>query len=180
MSAGPASHDRPTPPRGDEGELFARHHAALLRAVRRAVRAPEAVIEDACANAWAILLRRQPDRGPALFGWLRTVAVHEGYRLSREQRRVSALDDLAAVEGEGWEAFVADRRTLDASLEARRALRVLAALPEPAPLPRVARRGPSLPRDRRTRRRHLHQRYLEAALSSPRGSAVSSTTTCRR
>lgn len=130
MSAGPASHDRPTPPRGDEGELFARHHAALLRAVRRAVRAPEAVIEDACASAWAILLRRQPERGPALFGWLRTVAVHEGYRLSREQRRVSALEDLAAVEGEGWEAFVADRRTLDASLEARRALRVLAALPE--------------------------------------------------
>ena len=130
MSAGPASHDRPTPPRGDEGELFARHHAALLRAVRRAVRAPEAVIEDACASAWAILLRRQPDRGPALFGWLRTVAVHEGYRLSREQRHVSALDDLAAVEGEGWEAFVADRRTLDASLEARRALRTLAALPE--------------------------------------------------
>lgn len=34
------------------------------------------------------------------------------------------------MEGEGWEAFVADRRTLDASLEARRALRTLAALPE--------------------------------------------------
>lgn len=80
--------------RGDEGELFARHHAALLRAVRGAVRAPEPLVEDACANAWAILLRRQPERSATLFGWLRTVAIHEAYRLSRDQRRTTSLEDL--------------------------------------------------------------------------------------
>lgn len=115
--------------RGDEGELFARHHAALLRAVRRAVRAPEALIEDACATAWTILLRRQPDRGPTLFAWLRTVAVHEAYRLCGQQRRTDALEDLGSADGEGWQAVAADHRTLDQTLEARRALRALAELP---------------------------------------------------
>lgn len=105
-------------------------HARLLRAVRHAVRAPDALIEDACADAWAILLRRQPDRGPALFAWLRTVAVHEAYRLSRQQRATEPLDDLGTADGEGWEALVADCRTLELALEARRALRALADLPE--------------------------------------------------
>jgi len=86
--------------RGDEGELFARHHAALLRAVRSAVRAPEAVIEDACATAWAILLRRQPERTETLFGWLRTVAIHEAYALSRQQRRTASLDHVDARGGD--------------------------------------------------------------------------------
>jgi DNA-directed RNA polymerase specialized sigma24 family protein len=117
-------------PRGDEGELFARHHAALVRAVRTAVRAPEALIEDACASAWAILLRRQPERSDTLFGWLRTVAIHEAYRLSREQRRTTSLDELGFAGGEPGDAFLKDRRSLDDAVEARRALRVLAALPE--------------------------------------------------
>lgn len=116
--------------RGDEGELFARHHAALLRAVRRAVRAADALIEDACANAWTILLRRQPERGDTLFGWLRTVAVHEAYRLSGEQRRTTSVEHLGPAGGEGFDAVVADPRTLDDAIEARRALRVLAGLPE--------------------------------------------------
>jgi len=115
--------------RGDEGELFVRHHPGLLRAVRGAVRAPEELIEDACANAWAILLRRQPDRGDTLFGWLRTVAVHEAYALSRQQRRTISLQDLGAHDGEDWEAFIASGHTLEAAIEARRALGVLAALP---------------------------------------------------
>lgn len=116
--------------RGDEAQLFAQHHARLLRAVRGAVRAPEAVVEDACANAWAILLRRQPERTDRLFGWLRTVAIREAYRLSRDQRRTTPLEDLGCAGGDGWDAFVADRRSLDDTIEARRALRVLADLPE--------------------------------------------------
>jgi len=115
---------------GDEGELFARHHAALLRAVRAAVRAPEALVEDACANAWAVLLRRQPERSETLFGWLRTVAIHEAYRLSREQCRTTSLEDLGRAGGEGWDAFIPGRRTLEDAVEARRGLSVLAALPE--------------------------------------------------
>lgn len=116
--------------RGDEGELFARHHPALLRSVRAVVRAPEALVEDACATAWAILLRRQPERGDTLFGWLRTVAVHEAYRLSGEQRRTTSVEQLGPPGGEAFDAVVADRRTLDDTVEARRTLRVLAGLPE--------------------------------------------------
>lgn len=48
--------------RGDEGELFRCHHDQLVRAVWRVVTASPALIEDACQNAWAILLRRQHDR----------------------------------------------------------------------------------------------------------------------
>src|SRR3954470_14753985 len=81
--------------RGDEAELYLRHHERLVRAVARVVNAPAALVEDACQTAWLVLLRRQPDRGPTLFGWLRTVAVHEAYRLSREERRHARLEALA-------------------------------------------------------------------------------------
>ena len=40
------------------------------------VQAPRELIEDACQTAWAILLRRQPERD-AIFAWLRVVAVRE-------------------------------------------------------------------------------------------------------
>ena len=49
-------------PRGDEDELYRRHHRDLHRAVAHAVNAPRELIEDACQNAWAILLRAQPER----------------------------------------------------------------------------------------------------------------------
>lgn len=68
--------------RGDEGALFARHHAALLRAVPSAVRAPEA-------------------RSETLFGWLRTVAIHEAYELSRQQRRTTSLEHPDSLHAEG-------------------------------------------------------------------------------
>ena len=71
------AHAAPTEPttttiaalRGDESELYRRHHRRLLRVVTRNVIAPRELIEDACQNAWAILLRRQPDR-EAVFAWL--------------------------------------------------------------------------------------------------------------
>ncbi len=116
--------------RGDEGELYRRHHQALLRAVARQLNAPEALIEDASQRAWMIFLRRQPDRGPALFGWLRTVAVREAWALSRAQRRTVALDELGGPDGEE-PAFLADSgEGLQDALEARRALCALAGLPE--------------------------------------------------
>ena len=77
--------------RGDESELFRRHHSDLVRIVSRAVNAPREVIEDACQNAWAILLRRQPDRA-TVRGWLVTVAIHEAYALSARERRTDSLD----------------------------------------------------------------------------------------
>lgn len=126
----------PTDLRGDEADLFAEHHEALLRSVKRTINAPEALIEDACQFAWTQLIRTQPDRGPRLFGWLRTVAIHEGYRLSRTQRRDAALEDLAAPDAnggsspDGWEALIEGPVDLDSQLEAKRGLSILASLPE--------------------------------------------------
>ena len=83
------------PLRGDEAELFHRHHRDVLRNVSRAVNAPPALIDDACQNAWLILLRRQPDRD-TVRGWLITVAIREAYRLSSRERRTASLDEVLA------------------------------------------------------------------------------------
>jgi RNA polymerase sigma factor (sigma-70 family) len=113
-------------PRGDEDALYRRHHRNLQRAVARVVNAPRELIEDACQSAWAILLCSQPERG-AIFAWLRVVAIHQAYRLSAADRDAH-LGDLDR--GEGWDAVIADRVSIDDALEARRALRRLAKLPE--------------------------------------------------
>jgi RNA polymerase sigma factor (sigma-70 family) len=113
--------------RGDEEALFRLHHRSLLRAVARSVSASEELIEDACQNAWAVFLRCQPERTPSLFAWLRAVAVHQAYRLSRQERRDARLEDLAG--DRGWEVLVGGSRSLDAAVEARRALETLASLP---------------------------------------------------
>jgi len=76
----PPTEPVPPAPCGDEAELFGRHHRDLQRAVARAVNAPPELIEDACQNAWAILLRRQPERA-SVFGWLYVVASREAFRL---------------------------------------------------------------------------------------------------
>lgn len=115
----------PAPPRGDEDELYRQHHRNLQRAVARAVNAPRELIEDACQTAWTILLRGQPERG-AIFAWLRVVAIHEAYRLSRTHR-APHLEDLC--DGDGWDAVIAGHSTLDDAIEARRALERLAELP---------------------------------------------------
>jgi RNA polymerase sigma factor (sigma-70 family) len=115
-------------PRGDEDELYRRHHRELHRAVSRAVRAPSELIEDACQTAWAILLRRQPERD-AVFAWLRVVAVHEAYRLSAIDRRDARLERLRPDDGD-WHEVLADPRSLDDAVDALEALRALASLPE--------------------------------------------------
>jgi DNA-directed RNA polymerase specialized sigma24 family protein len=60
--------------------LYRQHHRDLQRAVAAAVRAPRELIEDACQNAWTIMLRSQPRRA-TWFAWLRVVAIHQ----AREQ-----------------------------------------------------------------------------------------------
>jgi RNA polymerase sigma factor (sigma-70 family) len=112
--------------RGDEAELYRRHHGALLRAVSRTVCAPPELIEDACQTAWVILLRRQPDRD-AIFAWLRVVAIHEAYRLSRADHRQARLEDLArTAQAHPGHAEPAE---LDDAISAREALSLVAALP---------------------------------------------------
>lgn len=118
--------------RGDEADLYTRHHRALRRAVAGRVRMSADLVEEACQQAWLILLRRQPDRGATLFAWLVTVAIHEGYRLSAIDRRDLSLDAPAPAADEwvpGHQGHrIVDRDVVDESLEARRALRALAAL----------------------------------------------------
>ena len=69
--------------------FYARHADRLHRIVARNVNASEQTIEDACQNAWAILLRCDDitldDRAAA---WLATVAIREGWRLTRGERDV--------------------------------------------------------------------------------------------
>jgi DNA-directed RNA polymerase specialized sigma24 family protein len=96
-------------PRGDEEALYRRHHRSLQRAVARAVNAPRELIEDACQTAWTVMLRSQPDRR-AIFTWLRVVAIHEAYRLSRIHR-TPRLEDLD--HSEGWDAVIAHHVMID-------------------------------------------------------------------
>ena len=88
---------------------------------------PRELIEDACQNAWAILLRNQPERG-TIFAWLRVVAIHEAYRLSAIERRDAHLEATRPTVA-SWEEVIADQVAIDDALEAREALRVLAELP---------------------------------------------------
>jgi DNA-directed RNA polymerase specialized sigma24 family protein len=108
-------------------ELYRRHHDELQRSVAGAVRAPSELIEDACQTAWMIMVRAQPQCHSA-FGWLRTVAIHEAYRLLEPERqhatrgvrrpRTEQPLDLPAT------------GSIDDTLDALEALRLLAALPK--------------------------------------------------
>jgi DNA-directed RNA polymerase specialized sigma24 family protein len=118
----------PRKPREDVEKLYRRHHRELHRAVSRAVQAPNELIEDACQTAWAILLRRVPERDQ-VFAWLRVVAIHEAYQLSAIDRRDARLERLCSQEGD-WNEVIADPRTLEDAIEALEALRALASLPE--------------------------------------------------
>lgn len=109
-------------PRGDEAALYDRHHEVLWRRVRRHIHGPDALIDDACQQAWLILLRNQPERETVL-AWLTTVAIREAYRLSsREWRELSLDDDRSPTPQETSDP--------EQGREVRAALQALAALPE--------------------------------------------------
>jgi RNA polymerase sigma factor (sigma-70 family) len=120
--------------RGDEPELFRRHHGRLLRLVARDTGAPPALAEDACCFAWLQLLRHQPER-ERIVGWLRVVARHEALRLLREQWRTRPLEEPTKAH---WDEQTGEPLTLaeriparvdtELAVEAREALRALAGL----------------------------------------------------
>jgi len=115
--------------RGDESDLFRLHHADLLTAVRRAVRASDALIEDACGFAWEQLMACQPERQETLFSWLRTVAVREAWRLSSVERRPAHWEQGRADGDSGPERIEDRGPSLDRQLEARCALERVGELP---------------------------------------------------
>lgn len=117
----------PPPVHGNEAALFQRHHRDLHRAIARRVNGSTQLVEDACQFAWMRLIDCQPDRDK-IFGWLYVVALHEAYRLSGIERRDAHLDCLPSRDGD-WTALMTDPRTIELVLEAREALRAVAALP---------------------------------------------------
>jgi DNA-directed RNA polymerase specialized sigma24 family protein len=116
-----------TASRSAHAELYRRHHRNLQRAVARAIDAPRELVEDACQNAWTILLAADPDR-PSSFGWLYVVATREAQRLCEVEHRCTHLE--AALRAISWEPVSAHASCIDDVLEAREALGILASLPD--------------------------------------------------
>jgi hypothetical protein len=87
---------------------------SLLRSVQAALGGRRELAEEGCAFAWLQFLANQPERGEHLFGWLRTVAIHEAWRLAGRDSRETALEEIAgALPGGEWEALVPGRVSLE-------------------------------------------------------------------
>lgn len=77
------------------GELYALHARRLRRIVGCAVRAPEAVIDDACQVAWSRLIPQAAAIRPeATLSWLVTTASREAIKLAQRAERDVSLEGL--------------------------------------------------------------------------------------
>jgi RNA polymerase sigma factor (sigma-70 family) len=114
----------PAAPEADElAELYATLGDRLVRIVRRDVRAPDTVIEDACQFAWSRLVHhRERVRRETALPWLVTTAVREAIKLIRREAREASLEELIERAGEprpaaaapGLEEVVGQRARLEA------------------------------------------------------------------
>ena len=85
----------------DLGELYATLAGRLERIVRLDVRAPDAVIEDACQVAWSRLVdHRARVRREAALSWLAKTAVREAFKLIRREDRELSLDAVLELTGD--------------------------------------------------------------------------------
>lgn len=84
------------PPTAEEAATadFARYAHRLEKAVRANVRAPDAVIEDACSFAWLQRLTHEPDRA-TVYPWLTKIAIRHAWRLMSRETREVPLESLA-------------------------------------------------------------------------------------
>ncbi len=74
----------------------------LERIVRLDVRAPDAVIEDACQFAWSRLIHHcERVRRDAVLSWLAKTATHEAFKLIRREAREASLDEVLERVGDG-------------------------------------------------------------------------------
>ncbi|MBV9606444.1 MAG: sigma-70 family RNA polymerase sigma factor [Solirubrobacterales bacterium] len=77
----------------DVGKLYGLMARRLEQLVRQEVRAPEAVIEDACQFAWGRLLHHHHRvQRETVMNWLVRTAVHEALKLLRRAGRELSLD----------------------------------------------------------------------------------------
>lgn len=85
----------------DLAELYEQLSKRLERIVRRDVRAPDPVIEDACQFAWFRLVsHRDRVRPVTTLPWLVKTAQHEAFKLVRRDRREHSLDATLETAGE--------------------------------------------------------------------------------
>lgn len=103
--------------------------AKLHQLVRRQVRAPEPVVEDACQMAWSRLVRHAPRvHRQAVFPWLLSTAVREAVKSVQRTQREASWD--AVVErGEEWPGRCLAPAP-EQVLEHRQRLEAIALLPE--------------------------------------------------
>ena len=97
--------------------LYREYASRLITLVAHTVHRRRDQVEDSCQYAWAVLARR-PDvlDGPSVRGWLVTVAVHQ--YVADARRTPDPVNDVDQRAG----------LPLDVALEAREALRMVAAL----------------------------------------------------
>ena len=101
-------------------ELYALHAGRLRRIVGSAVRAPDAVLDDACQVAWSRLIPQAAAIRPeAALSWLVTTATREAIKLARRAERDVSLegliaDDAALPHSGGTDDLVALRERLAA------------------------------------------------------------------
>ena len=83
------------PPPDAFAQLYAERAAQLRQIVRCSVRAPDAVIDDACQVAWSRLLRRWGSvRREAILPWLVRTASRAALRSLQRSARDVSLDQL--------------------------------------------------------------------------------------
>jgi RNA polymerase sigma factor (sigma-70 family) len=113
----------PVAARDRAAALYARLQPQLYAHVRRRIIGDDTLIEDACANAWAIYLQRPPETSDdgKLLAWLCVVARHEAYRLGRTITRERPVEELA-------DSVVSRHGQPERYAHARDALRALASL----------------------------------------------------
>jgi RNA polymerase sigma factor (sigma-70 family) len=114
---------------GDLSDLYATLSGRLERIVRVDVRAPDAVIEDACQVAWSRLIHHG-DRvcRDAALSWLATTAVREAIKLVRREGRDWSLEETFELVGDA--GVPSSAAGPDELCERSETLRSLAALPE--------------------------------------------------
>jgi RNA polymerase sigma factor (sigma-70 family) len=96
-------HEFPQPDSSrDLAELYGQLSKRLERIVRRDVRAPDPVIEDACQFAWVTLVsHRDRVRRATTLPWLVKTAQHEAFKLIRRDGRDHSLEATLEQAGDG-------------------------------------------------------------------------------
>lgn len=121
---------QPPRPADAVAELYADLAAQVRQIVRSSIRAPEAVVDDACQVAWSRLLRRWGSvRADAALPWLVRTASRAALRSIQHTERELSLDQLCDA-GQDPSAAVVLPAAPDEIAQLRARLDELRALPE--------------------------------------------------